>query len=102
MKTRNTNNGTATLSLARGTAVINFSDPAEGRRIFDRFDAAGFGRHAKYLSYAVAFGVGVVHAAQGCEGTLVRLFDSIPVPQRDRDACASDHQFDRHYEFAIQ
>lgn len=102
MKTRNTNNGTATLTFARGTAVINFSDPAEGRRLFNRFDRRGFGGHAKYLSYAVAFGVGVVHAAAGCEGTLVRLFDSLPVAQSDRDAHASLHQFDRHYEFAAR
>ena len=84
MRQRNTENGTAVLVFARGTAVINFSDPAEGRRLFDRFDEAGFGGHAKRLRYsASAFGVGVVYCDRGCEAELARLFDSIPEREPD-------------------
>lgn len=95
MKTRNTTHGTAQLLSGHGTLVVNFSDPAEGRRLFDRFDRAGFGRHAKYLTYRVAFGVGVVYCDSGCEATLHRFFETLPVSQADRDAYASLHQFDR-------
>lgn len=95
MKTKNTTRGTAKLLSGHGTLVVNFSDPAEGRRLFDRFDRAGFGRHAKYLSYVEAFRVGVVHCATGAETTLNRFFETLPVSQADRDAYASLHQFDR-------
>lgn len=95
MKTKNTTHGTAKLLSGHGTPVVNFSDPAEGRRLLGRFDRSGFGRNAKYLSYVVAFGVGVVHCDAGAEDTLNRFFETLPVAQGDRDAYAAFHQFDR-------
>jgi hypothetical protein len=79
MRTKVTNCGHVSLSFGvREHAVVNFSDPAEGRRYFDRYADSGFGGHGKRLSYAVAFGVGVVHCEAGCDDELVRFYDSVP------------------------